>query len=283
MSTATLEAGGQPIRDLLARVSPSLSQSAEILGLSRQHLYRVLAGRQSPKKLFRKLQTGGFALPEEIVAARTVQASGQTKARTEFTADPKKVEALQKFLVSRREQAHLSANGLATLAKVPQSNIWSYEKRGTNMSPTTIGKIARALKLQPTEVDQLFALQQGVAPPSLRGGSAAWGCAMEAALVKQGRAASGDDAYGCVADAISLLPVDAVQQLRKQLAERSDTLEKRGLTPATVDAIIRHSNGTASLVSVNVVTLPVVEPVAPESEPNSQTPGLPAADPALDD
>lgn len=275
MSSAILEAGGQPIRVLLARVNPNLSHAAEKIGLSRQHLYRVLAGRQSPDTLFEKLLGGGFGTVEEINAARVAHTSGRTKARAEFAADPEKVKALQKFLVSNREKAKLSANRLATLAQVPQSNIWSYEKRGTNMSPSTIGKIACALKLQPAEVDQLFELQQGIAPPSLRGGSAAWGCAMEAALVKQARLASGGDAFSSVAGAIRLLPADAVQRLREQLARRADTLEKGGLTPATVDAIIQHGNGTVSLVSVNVVTLPIVEPAAPMSVPSRQTPGLP--------
>jgi len=233
------------------------------LGLAQRQVRSVLTGKLSPGKVLAALERAGYATSAEVHAARAefLSQSGRAAPASASVNTERAVE-LSQFLQQRRKAAGLSANGLAKLAHVPQSNIWLYEKRGINLSAASAGKIARALQLNAKETEDFLELQQQAASPAARGGNAAWVCALESALVKLGCPIHADDAFVPLASAAIQVPERAVKKLRSKLAKRAHDLKSAGLTPQTVDAIIRHQDGTATLLAITVAKVPIALPPA---------------------
>ena len=138
------------------------------------------------------------------------------------------------------------------------------------MAPSTVTKIARTLQLSASEIEELFILQQAVAPGSLRHGNSAWECAFQAALAKHSIVVNPNDAISSSQQIGPRLPANASEQISAQLRSRARVIEKSGVNASTVDGVLLRSDGQVSLVCVEITTLIQGEDRAHEQPPSVQ-------------
>lgn len=268
-----------PPQQLLGElIGDNIRRAAQEFGLSRQHIYRVLAGKQGPEKLLTKLVAAGKISDSKRVeiSTRFAAEAGKQRSSTQISGETKRSAAQGgaagagggfslKFF---RERRGYTLKELAERAGVPMSNIWNYERRGSSMTPATAAKIARTLGLSHSEIDLIFEHQQAVAPKKSRTGEAAWQRALFASLSKQGISVTSQDSFCVGAGIAPRIPASAMRELVAELGRRSRSAKQGGFGVESLDAVIRHEGDAASMVVLTVVSVQL-QSVACDSPPVS--------------